>query len=316
MIDILITLIPLVGMAVYFYGLRVVVMLLIALLTAVVTDAAANLLLGKRKWEKYDLSFLVTAVIYTLVLPATAPYWMVVLGVILALMIAKAPFGGFGKNIFNPAAFAAAFMIIGWPDIMVKYPDIAIGTPIGLESVPEVATSHSTSFYLLLGGAPNLNLLDALLGNFAGPMGVTCILVMSACALYLLVRKTLSWQIPVGAFSMVLFFALVFPTVSTGWIPSIIYELVSGVLFFGIIFMASDPVTSPKTGDGKLVFGLLLGLLAMLFRRFGSVELSFVFALLLMNALSDLCDIIGAKTFGRIKWGKKQPVKPGVEADE
>lgn len=311
MIDIIITLIPLICMSVYFYRMRVVIMLAFAILLSVGLDMIGNLLLGRKKPEKYDFSAVVTAVIFTLMLPASSPYWMIGVGISLAVLVAKIPFGGFEKNIFNPAAFAAAFMVISWPKYMVQYP--AVFADIGLESATDVLTTTSADYILQMGGAPKITFTDALLGNFPGPMGTTCIMVMCACALYLLVRGTMSWQLPFGAFSMVLLFALVFPRVTTGWLASVVYELISGVLFFGIIFMASDPTTTPKTGAGKLLFGILLGLTTMLFRRFGKAECSFVFALLLMNALSEFCDIMGSKIFHKIKPGRKPTAQSGGE---
>jgi len=298
MIDILVTLIPICCMAVYFYGLRVLIMLSFAVLVGILCDWIVRRLL-KQKWEKYDFSCVVTPIVYTLLLPATAPYWMVALGVALAIFVAKAPFGGYGKNIFNPAAFSAAFMVISWPEIMVKYPTVF--EPLGFESMPNVTLNNSANYYLLMGGAPKINLMDAVLGNFSGPMGATSILVIGACALYLLFRKTMSWQIPLGTFSVVILWSLLFPTVSTGWIASIVYEMIAGVLVFGVVFMASDPHTVPATGKGKMVFGVLLGLITMLFRSFGATELSFVFALLLMNALSEFCDVIGSYIFKKKK---------------
>lgn len=298
MIDILITLIPVCCMAVYFYGIRVVVMLAFAILTGIASDLVSRFFL-KQKWQKYDFSAIVTAVIFTLILPATAPYWMVAFGVALAIFVAKAPFGGYGKNIFNPAAFAAAFMVMTWPDIMLKYPSVFSG--IGLDAAPDVTLNHSANYYLLLGGKPNINLMDALLGNFPGPIGATCILVICACGLYLLVRRTMSWQLPLGAFSVVLLWSVIFQRVGSNWVQSIAYELISGVLVFGVIFMASDPQTTPKTGGGRLFFGIILGLVTMLFRSFGASELSFVFALLLTNALRELCDVIGVRAFGLSK---------------
>ena len=311
MIDIILTLIPLVCMSVYFYRMRVVVMLAFAIFLSVCLDWIGNLLLGRKKPEKYDFSAIVTAVIFTLMLPASAPYWMIGVGISLAVFVAKMPFGGFEKNIFNPAAFAAAFMVICWPQFMVQYP--AVFADIGLESTTDVLTTTSADYILQMGGAPKITFTDALLGNFPGPMGTTCIMVMSACALYLLVRGTMSWQLPLGAFSVVLLFSLVFPRVTTGWLASIVYELVSGVLFFGIIFMASDPTTTPKTGAGKLLFGMLLGFITMLFRHFGKAECSFVFALLLMNALSEFCDIVGNNILHKIRPCKKSVAQSGGE---
>ena len=310
MADILITLIPVSCMAVYFYGVRVLVMLAFAVLTGAAADLISRLFL-RQKWEKYDFSAIVTAVVFTLILPATAPYWMVALGVALAIFVAKAPFGGYGKNIFNPAAFSAAFMVMTWPDIMLRYPSVF--SHIGLEATPDVTLNHSANYYLLIGGKPNINLMDALLGNFSGPIGATCILVICACGLYLLVRRTMSWQLPLGAFSVVLIWSVIFQRVGTSWIQSITYELISGVLVFGVIFMASDPQTTPRTGGGKLFFGILLGLVTMLFRSFGASELSFVFALLLANALSELCDVVGIHVFGHSKQKNRIAVLPAAD---
>lgn len=287
-IDLIVTLIPVALMAVYYYGIRVLILAACAIIFSVLSDYLCLRLCGDRKWQSYDFSSVISPLILVLILPASIPYWLAVVGVLIATFVAKYPFGGYGKNIFNPAAVAFAVLALGWPEKVLSYPQPFDN--LGVSFTVGGSLTNGVAYRLQLGGAPAIPVMDRLLGNFAGPMGATCILVLMACGLYLLVRRTISWQVVTGTLGSAAAMAFLFPRVSVSRVDSVVFELIAGVLVFGAVFMASDPVTSPKTGWGKALYGVLLGVLTMLFRYFGKMEITFVFALLLCNAVAPKCD--------------------------
>ncbi|MDF2567389.1 MAG: rnfD [Oscillospiraceae bacterium] len=288
-IDIVVTLLPILFMAVYYYGLRVLVLSAYAIIFSLISDYLCIRLKGEKKWQKYDFSPIITALIFVLVLPASTPFWLVIIGVLVANVVAKHPFGGVGANIFNPAAVAVAFVTICWPSQVLMYPQPF--DALGLQSEVTTQLFRGVAYNLQLGGTPHISFMDALLGNFAGPMGATNILVIVMCGVYLLIRRSVSWQIVLATLSTTTLFAFLIPRIIAGGKASVVYETISGMLVFGVIFMASDPMTSPKTGFGKALYGIFLGLLTMMFRYLGKIEIGFVYALLIMNALSSMCDV-------------------------
>ncbi len=285
--DCLIALLPLYIMAFYYYGWRPVVMALFSVATCVVTDIICVKVSGK-KLNKYDNSAFVTGLILPLLLPATVPYMMVFSGAVFAMLVMKHPFGGLGNNPFNPAAGAFAFLAVCWPNLVFSY-------TVPLEQLPvfgdiSAKLMDSPAFTMQLGGIPNINPIDMLLGNYPGPMGATNILVICACFLFLIFRRTIRWEIPLTFVATCALFAFLYPRIMGGHLQSVYYELSSGTLLFAGVFMLTDPVTSPTTRSGRLAFGFLAGMVTMLFRMFGGYEEGVCFAILLMNALSPMLD--------------------------
>lgn len=287
-INTLMTLLAVAVMPFYLYGQRVIPLLITGVVTALVVEFLCVRLAGKKKIEKYDYSAMITALIITLLLPATAPWWIVVVSVSIALIIAKHPFGGTGFNIFNPAAVGLAFIAICWPEYALRYP-----VPQAIKLVTDdsmIQYTDSFSSILKGGGTPKIHYFTVLLGDFAGPMGATCILVLLACLVYLFVRKSIHSRVFTSTFLVVAITALLFPRVQTNLLSSLIFEFTSGALLFGTIFMANDPATMPKTKSGQILYGLILGAFVMIFRHFGAMELEFVFALLIANIFAIPCD--------------------------
>lgn len=287
-VNVLLALTAVMIVPIYLNGIRVVYIALTAILTAAVADFICMRISGKKIWEKNDFSFLVTALICTMFLPATVEYWVVCVCVSIAIFVAKYPFGGQGYNIFNPSAVGLAFVAICWPEHVMRYP-----IPQTLSNVTDTSLMTygvSPASILQVGGTPKIGFFDVFLGNFPGPLGTTCMIVLAACLLYLVLRKTVSLRVFLSALLVVGIFAVVFPRLVTGRWNSLLYEGCSGGLIFGLIFMASDPVTIPKTKSGQILFGLILGITVMLFRNFGLVELDFVFAILIANIFAIPCD--------------------------
>ena len=292
MSDICITLMVLFVVAVFYYGPRMIVTLSVCLISAYIIEFFCLKLIGQKKHEKYDYSPVITSLIMTLLLSPAVPVWIPVVGMFVALCVAKFPFGGLGCNIFNPAAVGLGFLGICWPELVFKYcePYSDLGL-FAMDFVPKDSLLHTISN----GGTPGIQFMNVILGNFPGPAGATPILILVACGIYLLLRKTISFSITFTLFITSSFFALVHQRVRTGTLDSLVYETIAGILIFGTIFMASDPSTIPRTISGRLIFGVLLGAFTMLFRYFGINEFGFIYALLITNALSDFCDVYGKK---------------------
>ena len=292
--DLLLTLFAVLFMSMYLYGVRVLFMTGFTVLVAVIFDYLCMRFLGKKKGERLSLEPVMTAMIFTFCLSPLTPYWVCIYGMLIALFVAKLPFGGTGKNIFNPAAAGLAFVLISFPDQLSRYPAPYTQLPL-FGPFDSVVLQTSPGAVLQTGGNPAINTMSTLLGNYSGPIGATAIFVLGACAFYLLVRRSISWRI---LFSVVLSFTLaacIFQRSSTDWFHSAIYELVSGAFLFVAVFMTSDPVTSPKSGWGQVLFGVTIGVGSIAIRWFGASEVSAVFPLLIANALVPAYDRAGIK---------------------
>ncbi len=285
--DVILATLPLYFMAYCYYGNRVLALALLSLVMCMTTDALLCRLAGKRV-NIYDLSPAVTALLIPLMLPASIDYRVVVFAGLFAIGIAKAPFGGIGQNVFNPAAAGLAFAIACWPVRVFAY-------PLLFERLPLMATFTgtpvaSTAAMLRLGGVPALDTTEMFLGILPGPMGATNILVILACLIFLSYRKTLYLPQTLAFVGVAGIFAALFPRVLVSPLESALLELMSGSLFFGAVFMLSDPATSPKRELPRILYGALAGLFVMLMRRFGGFEQALPFALLLANAFSPILD--------------------------
>ena len=271
MIDTSIALLPILVVSTYFYGLRVLILAGIGIVSAVAADYLCLLFQKEYRWKKYDYSAFIAGLTYVLMLPASAPYWLVVFGVVFAVVVVRHPFGGHYNTLFNPAMTAFAFVTICWTDLVTHYPTPFQKLP--LTATVDVSLNTSPAYRLMLGGANSIDLLNALLGNFNGPMGTTCIAVLLCCGLYLAVRRTIIWQIPVATLGLVALSGWLFPRVNASHTISILMELTSGVLIFAVIFVAAMDNGEIETSAGKWICGLILGGLVVLFRQLSKIEL-------------------------------------------
>jgi len=288
--------------ATFYYQTRALMLLLVSVTVAVLTDTICVLIAGKRP-NLRDFSPVVTGTMLPLLMPASIDYWILGVAAAFAVVIAKHPFGGVGHNVFNPAAAGLAFVTICFGDKMFSYPIPRAPLPVFGSS--DLITVVSPAFMLELGAAPKYDLIEILTGNFPGPMGCTNILVILGCLLYLVSRRTVRWVMPVSFFVTVALFAFLFPRIGGGFevvedvrLRSVLFEMAAGVLLFGGVFMLGDPVTTPKRDFSKAVFAVAAGIIVMLFRRYGSFESAFPFALLLMNATVWGFDMTGEMIAG------------------
>ena len=244
-----------------------------------------------------------------LLLPATVHYYVVVVSVAVAILLGKHAFGGYGHYPFNPAAFGYAVAAVSWPGEVFLYP-----VPFTTMSVLDTGSAtvmESVSHTLRAGGVPNVDTFDLILGNYAGPIGATSVLILVACAMYLWMRRDITLGIPFGFLLSCALVAFFYPRVNTlglelPWqyldirLLSLKYEMLSGALIFAAVFLVNEPVTRPKNTRAHFVYGMILGFMTMMFRYFGSYDTGVCFAVLAVNALAGYLDrLFSQKIFRR-----------------
>lgn len=306
MLDALITLLFLYGMAFFYYGPRALTLGLASLLAAVVCDLLCTLV-SLRSPNIRDLSPLVTGLLIPLMMPASVDYHVVIAAAAFGIVVAKHPFGGVGHNVFNPAAAGYCFATICFADKLFAYPLPRTWLPV--TGAIETTLTNSPVFTLGLGGIPKYEIFDEMLmGNFPGPMGATNILLVLACLLYLLLRNTIRWELPVTFFATCAVFIVLFPRGGQELgldfmmrVRLMVYEMMSGILLLGGVYLLGDPVTTPKRSRSRVMFAVVAGVIAMLFRRYGGFEEELPFAVLLMNATVWGFDMLGERLAGRAR---------------
>ena len=274
------------AMAVYYYGTRVLFSFIIASIVTYVLDITLSSIIHKNV-DPWDFSPIVTTLIITLLLPANVSVWLIIFGSFFAIAVAKYPFGGLGNNLFNPAAAAMAMLTVGYSSKIFLYPQ-----PLSSDMS---VVGQSISGVLKYGGRPSVASMELFVGNFRGPAGATCVLLILACLVFLIARKSVSIQIPLSLIATVAVIAFLFPRTQTTRIESVMYELCSGYLLFAAVFMFTDPVTAPKHNLAKIMYGVAGGTLSMIFRYAGGYEQAVCFAILLSNALSYSFDRIAIR---------------------
>jgi Na(+)-translocating NADH:ubiquinone oxidoreductase B subunit len=234
-----------------------------------------------RKHEIHE-GFLVTGLIFPLVLPPTTPLWVVAVGVIFGVLFGKEMFGGTGRNIFNPALVGRLFITIAFPAIMANNWQIP--------HTDVITSATPLSVYKSEHIMPPVH--DLLVGETAGSMGETCRIAIIFGGIFLLLTKVGNWRVPVSYLGSVLLFGLIGNHFMPDSIAPAGFQLLSGGLMFGAFFMATDPVTSPFTNAGKLTFGILCGVLTVLIRSFTGYVEGVMFSIVIMNAFTPLIDQI------------------------
>lgn len=293
MLDVIIALLPTTAMGIWFFGWPAVWTVATCVSTCLVTEALCRLAM-KRDNTIGDLSAVVTGLLLALNLPAGLPLWMAVVGSVFAIGVAKQVFGGIGMNPFNPALAARAFMLISFTGPMTTWlkpfwwrtPEAATtATPLATMKTwfAAEATASASPHGLLNRALTDVpSLWDMAIGNIPGCIGEVSAIALAIGAVYLLVRRVITWHIPFAFLTTVFVYSLV-----AGGAPAMMQVLTGGVMI-GACFMATDYVTSPTTGLGKLVFGFGCGLVCMLIRQFGGYPEGCSFAILIMNAVCPL----------------------------
>ena len=265
------------------FGLRALIVTVVCILAALVSELAANKFIFKDNRE-LDGSAFVTGMLLAMTLPASVPYWLAALGSVFAIIVVKALCGGLGQNIFNPALAARAFMLMLWPVGMVRY-FATDGWFGGMDAVTAATPLH----HMVMPALPEQSLLDMFLGNTPGSIGEVSAALLILGGAYLVWKKIISLRIPVAYLGTVAVLTLIFHKTDSAllWMG---YSLLSGGVVLGAIFMATDYATSPVTSLGQIVYGIGCGILTVIFRYSGLFPEGVTYAILIMNGLSWAID--------------------------
>lgn len=280
-----------------------------------------------------DGSGLLTAWLLALSLPPWAPWWIAVVGSLFAVIISKQLYGGLGQNPFNPAMAARVMLLISFPVEMTTW---IAPVPISSEHAPGWLDGLAVTFAgAHLDGMASASLLghvkteftrgielqqalsgyyapfDALLGHRAGSLGETAALLLLAGGLFLIYKRIITWHAPVAMLIGVFAPALIFSSINPAHYAGPLYHLLSGGLILGAFFIITDPVTSPNTAKGQIIFGLGCGLLTWIIRTWGGYPEGVAFAVMLMNAATPIIDhYVKPRIYGRNRKGAPMSVAP------
>ena len=308
MYGVIIALLPALLASFWFFGLGSVVVCLASVLACIFFEWAITKYIMKREPSLTDGSAIVTGLLLGMNLPSNFPIWMIIIGALVAIGIGKMTFGGLGCNPFNPALVGRCFLLVSFPAAMTSWPiegqwtsyvDAETGaTPLSLMKTA-IKTGDSSildqlpsSFEMLLGNTSN--------GLGAGTIGEICALALIIGLCYMLWKKIITWHIPVSIICTVFVFSGLLHLASPVY-ANPVQVVLSGGLLLGAIFMATDYVTSPMTAKGQLIYGVSIGLLAVVIRNWGSYPEGMSFAILIMNAFTPLINTyIKPKRFGEI----------------
>ncbi len=306
MLDVIIALLPLTAYGIYLFSIPALVRIIVSVLCCVGFESLFRLICNLDIRVK-DLSAVITGLLIALVIPPNLPIWMLIFGCLFAIVVGKEFFGGLGANVFNPALVGRAFMFVSFSGAMTSwiqpgnsfFDAMSTATPLKLINAKEgIALSASEIAKTLNLGSSTDLYTQLILGNHAGCIGETSILLILLGFAYLLFKKVIDWRTPVTM--MVTAVAI---TAIGGINP--ILTLTSGGLAFGAVFMATDYVTSPVTPKGKLLFGAGCGLITGLIRLFSGMPEGVMYSILIMNAVVPFLNKIIPVKYGYVKPPKK-----------
>ncbi|MFA7116030.1 MAG: RnfABCDGE type electron transport complex subunit D [Bacteroidales bacterium] len=308
--DVIIALLPAALVSVYFMGFPVLYMILISIGSAVLFEYLIKKFVMKTKPTVNDLSAVVTGLLLGLNLPPATPLWVVIIGSFVAIAIAKMTFGGLGQNIWNPALVGRVFLLISFPVFLTNWSydipswissvDAFSGaTPLGL--IKE-GLAGGSSVQDLIAANPQLSNSQMFLAKSGGSAGEVSAIALILGFIYLLIRKVIKPHITLSILVTVFVFSGIFWLSDPTQYMDPIFNLLSGGLLLGSIFMATDYVTSPMNPKAQIVYGVGIGVLTVLIRLFGSYPEGVSFAILIMNSIVPLLNkYMKPKRFGRVK---------------
>lgn len=285
--DVVIALLPTALAAVWFFGAPALTLILLSVASAVLAELVYERL-SHQKSTIGDLSAVVTGLLLAFNIPANAPWWMAVIGSVIAIVLVKQMFGGLGQNFINPALAARTILMLSWTGLMAATAIPCGGQLFGLGAVEADAVASATPLV-----NSNYSLWQLFVGDVPGMLGETCKLTLLLGGIYLIVRRVIDWRVPVAflATAFILFWIQTGAVYLPGSTESALYQLLSGGLILGAFFMATDYVTCPVTKTGRVIMGIGCALILFVIRAFNNgYPEGCSFGILFMNILTPLID--------------------------
>ena len=291
MLDVILALIPTLLVGIVRFGMNALVVTLVSIVAAVAAEWICGMIVYHKNTVK-DLSSVVTGLLLALTLPATVPYWAAALGSAFAIIVVKGLCGGLGKNIFNPALGARAFLMLVCPVYLVRY--VAPGAVDGVASATPL-------HHMVMPALPEESIAQMFMGNIGGTIGEVCTAALLIGGIYLIWRGVISVRIPAAYLGTVAVLTLVFSKGDNAF-AWMLYSLLGGGVVLGALFMATDYATSPVTPKGQIIYGIGCGIFTVIFRYFGLFPEGVTYAILLMNACAWAIDrYMAPRRFGTKK---------------
>lgn len=304
---VVIALIPALLVSFWYFGIGAILVTAVAIISCVATEYLIQRFMLKEEPTLSDGSAVITGLLLAMNVPSNLPWWMVIIGSVICIGVAKMSFGGLGKNPFNPALIGRVFLLISFPVAMTSWPlplqnrfilvDAVTG-PTSLGVIKE-GLGKGDSISSLMSKVPTYT--DMFIGNMGGSLGEVSALAILLGGVYMIFRRIITWHIPVSYILTVFLFAWILYLVDPAHYIDPVFHLLAGGLMLGAVFMATDMVTSPMSPAGMLVFGFGCGILTMLIRVWGAYPEGVSFAILIMNALVPLIN----KGFKPARFGKE-----------
>lgn len=299
------SLMPIIIASVYFFGWRALLLTLWVSFLGIITEW----LFVKNTTKKVSEAVIVTSILFTLTLPPGTPYWVAGLGIIFGIVFGKMVFGGFGRNVFNPALVARAFVYVCFPSPLTSQwyspTKSLLGGFSSYLSEPIDVLAQSTPMLIFRGSGNMVSYSRLLLGNISGSLGETSALLIILAGAYLIYTKTAAWE---NMLSMIIGFVSMSSVLhysGIGRIPNPLFGILSGGFLFAAVFMITDPISSPKTKEGKWLYGLIIGMVTVIIRGFAVFAGGVMFAILIGNTFAPIIDE-GFKYYNKTKKTKSK----------
>ena len=308
MLDVIIALLPALAWSVYCFGWKALLLTVVSVVSCVFFEWAYRKAM-KKSCMVGDLSAVVTGILLSFVCPVDLPWWVIIIGAFFSIVVVKQLYGGIGCNFLNPALAGRAFLLASYATWMTTWAIPQIRPDVTSAATPMTIMKEGTeeAFTTLMS---NYSIGDMFLGKVGGSLGEVSALCLLVGGVYLLIRKVISWQIPVAYIGTVAILTLIAAPAGIDNVQYMLYNVFGGGLMLGAIFMATDYATSPVTKPGQLIFGLGCGLLTCFIRRFGSYPEGVCYSILIMNCTTWLLDkYIRPVIYGAPKKEKKEAAK-------
>lgn len=282
MFDVVIALMPALFAGVWHFGIRALLVSAVCVAAALAAEWICGMLIYKRNTVP-DGSAIVTGLLLALTLPAAVPYGVAAIGSVFAVFVIKGLCGGLGKNMFNPALAARAFLVMAYPVYLVRYTEPKAALSLFGSNVDAV-TSSTPLHHMQMPALPEASLFDMFMGNIGGTIGETCTFALLLGGAYLIYRNVISIRIPAAYLGTIAVLSLIFAK-GENPLAWMLYSLLGGGVVLGALFMATDYATSPVIPKGQILYGIGCGILTVIFRYYGLFPEGVTYAILLMNAM-------------------------------